>query len=126
MANTDSQKMEHWVFPGCISLQKATYEDWKAWTLIDEAPAVLGPKKIRQVCGGCHSLWGGLTLHLSRYSTDDVVAKGNLLLERFPLSFALSQQLGSPAIILLLGKAEAASENTFALIGLFLQRVDRL
>lgn len=72
------------------------------------------------------TLSGGRTLHLSSYNTDDMVANGNFFLERFPLSSTLSQQLGSPAIILLLRKAEAASENTFALIGLWLRRVDML
>lgn len=57
---------------------------------------------------------------------DDVVANDSLLLEKFPLGFALSLQLGSPAIILLLKKAGAASENTFALIGSLLRKVDML
>lgn len=69
---------------------------------------------------GAIPLSGGPTLYLSSYNIDDVAANGNLLLERFPLGFDLSQQLGSPAIILLLRKAEAALENTFALIGFLL------
>lgn len=72
------------------------------------------------------TLSGGCTLHPGSYNADDTVANGNLFLDRVPLSFTLSQQLGSPAIILLLRKAEAASENTFALIGFLLRRVDML
>lgn len=55
-----------------------------------------------------------------------MAADGNLFLERFPLGSDLSQQLGSSAFILLLRKAEAASENTFALTGLLFCRVDML
>lgn len=37
------------------------------------------------------TLSGGRTLHLGSYNTDDMVANGNLFLEKFPLSFILSQ-----------------------------------
>lgn len=70
-------------------------------------------------------MWG-LSLSLGvPHSTSVVTTQMTLLLmaifflERVPLGFALCQQLGRPAIILLLRKAEAASENTFALIGFF-------
>lgn len=69
---------------------------------------------------------GGPSLHLSSHNRGDMVVNGKLLLERFPLDFALSQQLGSPAIISLLRKAEAALESTFPLIGLLLRRADKL
>lgn len=117
--------MEHDIVPGCLHWRRATYEDWRLWTLIVR-PLLFLAQVVSDSFVVAVTLSGGPKLHLNSYSTDDMIASGSLLLERFPLCFALSQELRSPAIILLLRKAEAALENTFALIGLLLQRVDML
>lgn len=80
--------MEHDIVPGCLHWRRATYEDWRLWTLIVR-PLLFLAQVVSDSFVVAVTLSGGPKLHLNSYSTDDMIASGSLLLERFPLCFAL-------------------------------------
>lgn len=116
LAKEDPSEMQHWIFPRCF------FEKRNLWRLETPEPDQWGPDH-PWLTGGWHSLRGP-TLYPCSYNTDDVTADGDLPLESIPLGCALSQQLRSPAIVLLLGRDEAALENIFALTGFSFDRID--